>query len=614
MSYAFGMPVAFQYCNVIFLVGAAWTPLGLRAVDRLLRCGNRFGLIELALVLALQTLGGDPEAAYVIGLCAGGYALGLAVFRGRERLPSARKVAGVGVILAIAWIVAIFAAAYVLPGWYAGQGMNPTLPPGAKLPPPRLVPGSWFPGRPGWTWVLTPWLIRKVMAALWGLLAVGLLIRWSRGPRVSSLRRMGFALGASAGIAALLIGAQLLPVLEFSALTVRASNDGPHTIFPFSTSPYSVAELFWPYFFGRSFGVNQNWLPFVPPYWNGKFWIPSLYVGGLTVLMAVGGFRLRRAASWRVWISAIGLVSLLLSFGECGGPLWFARANPTLKTLVGPHDPPITGELRTDGYLIDATGTPYWAASFVLPGLYSFRYPSKLLVFTSLALSLLAGVGWDELVSRGSRRAVRLALVVAILSAVALAVVVLFRSTILWLWTLPLAAKASSAYGAFQPEGALRDLQQGLMQGGLIALFVLLVPRCSARRPALTAGAALIVMAVDLGVVMGGRSSRCRNRCSRPLPKPCGSFKRRSVKTPRPALTASTACRFGHPPAGTSRFPRIASRNSSNGSAPPFSRSTPLPPVPSTPSPKGPPNCSIMNSTSPRSTATRRRNSRSGWG
>src|SRR5262245_15354741 len=31
LGYAFGAPVLFQYCNIIFLVGAAWTPLGLRA-------------------------------------------------------------------------------------------------------------------------------------------------------------------------------------------------------------------------------------------------------------------------------------------------------------------------------------------------------------------------------------------------------------------------------------------------------------------------------------------------------------------------------------------------------------------------------------------------------
>ncbi len=63
LSYAFGGPILFQYCNIIYLVGAAWVPLGFRAVDRWLRLGKRFALLELAVVLAMETLGGDPEMA-----------------------------------------------------------------------------------------------------------------------------------------------------------------------------------------------------------------------------------------------------------------------------------------------------------------------------------------------------------------------------------------------------------------------------------------------------------------------------------------------------------------------------------------------------------------------
>ena len=40
LAYAFGAPVLFQYCNVIYLVGAAWVPWGLRAADRLVRLGS----------------------------------------------------------------------------------------------------------------------------------------------------------------------------------------------------------------------------------------------------------------------------------------------------------------------------------------------------------------------------------------------------------------------------------------------------------------------------------------------------------------------------------------------------------------------------------------------
>src|SRR4051812_41328596 len=69
LSYAFGAPILFQYCNIIFLVGAAWLPWGFRAVDGWLRLGRLRSLAELAAVLAMQTLGGDPQIAYLTGLC-----------------------------------------------------------------------------------------------------------------------------------------------------------------------------------------------------------------------------------------------------------------------------------------------------------------------------------------------------------------------------------------------------------------------------------------------------------------------------------------------------------------------------------------------------------------
>src|SRR4051812_13918271 len=43
LSYAFGAPILFQYCNVIYLVGAAWAPWGFRALDHLLRQRRRGG-------------------------------------------------------------------------------------------------------------------------------------------------------------------------------------------------------------------------------------------------------------------------------------------------------------------------------------------------------------------------------------------------------------------------------------------------------------------------------------------------------------------------------------------------------------------------------------------
>ena len=45
LAYAFGGPILFQYCNIIYLVGAAWLPLGMHAVDRWVRLGRRWGLV-----------------------------------------------------------------------------------------------------------------------------------------------------------------------------------------------------------------------------------------------------------------------------------------------------------------------------------------------------------------------------------------------------------------------------------------------------------------------------------------------------------------------------------------------------------------------------------------
>ena len=81
IAFAFGAPVLSQSCNVIFLVGAAWAPFGFLAADRWLRLRRRGALTALAVVLAMQVLGGDPQAAYLTVLCASAYAAGLAAAR-----------------------------------------------------------------------------------------------------------------------------------------------------------------------------------------------------------------------------------------------------------------------------------------------------------------------------------------------------------------------------------------------------------------------------------------------------------------------------------------------------------------------------------------------------
>jgi len=75
VSYAFSGNVLYQYCNVVFLVGAAWLPLAMLAADRMLIKRSPGWAVALGSVLALMVLGGDPQMAYHAGLLAAAWAL-----------------------------------------------------------------------------------------------------------------------------------------------------------------------------------------------------------------------------------------------------------------------------------------------------------------------------------------------------------------------------------------------------------------------------------------------------------------------------------------------------------------------------------------------------------
>ncbi len=447
LSYAFGVPVLFQYCNVVFLVGAAWLPLGLRACDRWLRLGRRWGLIELALVLALQTLGGDPETAYLLGVCAGGYALMVRV----RRDPSARWPVWPWIVVGLVWIVGTCLLAAVL------------------VPGPKPLHGLSSANKTA-PWLVLSRYLRWPVLAGWGCVALGLGLRWKKD-RGASLVPGLVGLGGAAVLAGTLIGVQLLPTLEFTSRTIRAAADGGHEVFAFGLEPQRLPELLWPGIYGAVRSQNGLWLKRVLPDGTYKMWVPSLYVGALTVVLAAGAWGLRHGRPGRDWLAAIALVSLLGACGPFASPIWVARSLPAGAAVLGPHDPILEGEARRDQFVPDGFGSPYWLMVELLPGFGSFRYPAKLFTFTSLALSGLAGMGWDRVAAGQRRRVVVLAVGGALLGVGLLLGTIVFRDALLAFWQADPNQSHNSSFGPFLPLMALAETRWALVQGSLVLLL-----------------------------------------------------------------------------------------------------------------------------------------------
>ena len=109
-AYSLSGPVLSLHANVPFLVGAAWLPWAIHALDDLLRRGRRSAIGPLALVLALMVLGGDPQAAYHVGLAGGLYLLMLP-----RRISGRSRRRGLVLLAGAALLASLLSAIQLLP-------------------------------------------------------------------------------------------------------------------------------------------------------------------------------------------------------------------------------------------------------------------------------------------------------------------------------------------------------------------------------------------------------------------------------------------------------------------------------------------------------------------
>ena len=185
-----------------------------------------------------------------------------------------------------------------------------------------MRPSGGPPTPPLW-WM--PWAPLAV-TAVFGMFGLGVILRWLRRGWNFPLGVMCLGLVASAALTVAMTAAQLLPVVEFTQRTSRAAAAGTHEIYDYSLEPYRLIEMAWPNIFGDQFAGNTFWgdiirIPGVRP----KLWVPSLYAGGLTLVLAVASISFRKGPPWRIWLSVIVVVSVLGSLGQYSSPIWGAR-------------------------------------------------------------------------------------------------------------------------------------------------------------------------------------------------------------------------------------------------------------------------------------------------
>ena len=193
LGFSCGAPLVHSTSNVIFLVGAAWAPWAWLAIDGWIRLQRLRCLLGLGLVLGLQILGGDPQAAYLELFAAIIYVF---IRSGRSIAISFSRTSG-----------AILLGVGLLLGSYA-----------------RLLGQS----------------------LLWGSLTAILVARQIKRRRLDRLSRQLLGLACASILALLLAAIQIVPSLEFISQSSRTMQSEGHEVYRFSMSPFELPGSFFP--------------------------------------------------------------------------------------------------------------------------------------------------------------------------------------------------------------------------------------------------------------------------------------------------------------------------------------------------------------------------------
>jgi hypothetical protein len=422
ISYAFCGNVLFNYCNVIFLCGAAWLPPALWSGERMLRRRSLRDVPGFAAMLALIALSGDIELAYMAGVLVALYALVL--WRSPPDAIPPDVECGEGAPAKTSSRFLLLSAAAVLSILFAAAQLLPTMSfHGSSNRAERDAPAS--------VYEIPRYLARR-----------------GELPLREDTRE---------------------PARWYDAFVGDPPPPANHALFTykFSVAPWRVFEFLWPNVSGKRLPFHHNWLEALD--WAPAPWTDSMYMGLLPFLFAVSAARPGRGAPIVRWLSWTALLMVVAAWGSYGPGRLFDWGNPASEARA-----------QTPHMLTGGIGGLYWLMTLLLPAFADFRYPAKLLVPAACALSLLAAVGFDRWVAGGHRRWIRgLGFLGAISAAAALALHVMDATVVEYFATNRVATAKT-----FLPAAAVSDLQAAFWHTAVLCgLAWLVLKRTGAASP-----------------------------------------------------------------------------------------------------------------------------------
>ena len=218
---------------------------------------------------------------------------------------------------------------------------------------------------------------------------------------------------------------------------------------------------------------NRYWMSLIAPEDALRPWPMSLYMGVLPLVLSLGAAGFRGGPAWRGWLTAVAIVTLWASLGDFAGA----------RRWTGGGQSAVSGDDSLYGFL-----------AATLPGLRLFRFPCKMLVFTSLSLSVLAGYGWDRIGSNQMYR--RLLVIATVVLVVTMATAAASPFAGRWLQTS--GSVPHVIYGPLDGPGAFVEIREGLAHGAICLIASLAVIAWSVKSSATAGRAALIVLTLDL--------------------------------------------------------------------------------------------------------------------